>query len=741
VASSSSAEADNADLAFFEAKVRPVLVEKCYACHSAEAKKLKGELRLDSRAGLMRGGESGPAITPGKSAESLLITAVSSTDADLKMPPKKPLPATVVEDLKRWVEMGAPWPAEAPPAPVVAKPEGKSHWAFQPVRSADASDAAPPWERIDRFIATKLESRGLRPLPPADRRTLIRRASFDLTGLPPESAAVEAFVADDAPDAFARVLDRLLASPNYGERWGRYWLDLARYADTNGADENYTYPNAWRYRDYVVRSFNADKPYDRFVIEQVAGDLLVEDESPEGELRRQDNLIATGFLLLGPKMLAEQDKPKLVMDVVDEQIDVTGQTFLGLTLGCARCHDHKFDPISQADYYALGGIFKSTKSMAHLKHVSEWNERRLEKTPPGAEGPKPPPPAKKADASKKQNDAPRAMAVAEGTPQDLPIYKRGSHLAPGNTMVPRGFPAVLTDGAKPPAISPSQSGRLELANWLADPANPLTARVMVNRIWQGHFGVGLVESSSNFGVRGATPTHPELLDWLAAHFVRGGWSIKQMHRAIMRSAAYQRSSVGGAPEAATDPENHLLWRQNRRRLEAEAVRDALLAASGNLDGTAGGSPKVPTNEKYVSIKNEAEVYASTRRSLYLPIVRTRMYDFFNIFDYVDAGVHTARRSATVVPQQALFMLNSELANAQAALLAGRLLADSTRDDAARVDEAYQRLYGRPASPQEIARAAAHLAAMKPEESSANRTAAWTSLCRVLFAANEFIYLN
>ena len=661
-----------------------------------------------------------------------------------------------------------------------AAPAG-GHWAFRPVRShapPEVRDGAWATSDVDRFVLATLERERLTPAPEADRRTLIRRATFDLTGLPPTPEEVDAFTKDAAPDAYEKLVDRLLASPRYGERWGRYWLDLARYADTNGSDENYAYPNAWRYRDYVIRAFNADKPYDRFVAEQVAGDLLPPSSlGGEDERAAQDGLIATGFLVLGPKLLAEQDKAKLVMDVVDEQIDVVGQTFLGLSLGCARCHDHKFDPVSIVDYYALAGVFKSTRTMGDLGFVSLWNEREL---PSGAHRAAAADHEKNVAALKAQSDSlvrqaggelpnlvadsnrlaelrgliaaleaappapPTAMAVAAGDVQDVPVHVRGSHLTLAPAPTPRGMIRTLDASLPPPPpVDPAQSGRLELASWLTHPANSLTGRVMVNRIWQGHFGAGIVSTPSNFGLRGAPPTHPELLDWLAAEFVRGGWSVKRMHRLVMLSSTYRMSSTPNERARAADPENRHLARQNRRRLEAEPIRDALFAVAGNLDLTAHAGFDIPTKERYARLPATDPVFLSNRRAVYLPVVRSGLYEMFGIFDYVDAGVHLPRRPVTTVPQQALFMLNSELAGRQAEALAKRLMAEVSDDESARIGRAYELLYARPPTAEETSRGLAYLAAAPvaaPDE-NAKRVAAWTSLCRVLFAANEFVYVN
>jgi hypothetical protein len=671
------------------------------------------------------------------------------------------------------------------PAAAADAPNPAPHWAFQPVRPQTppvVHNTTWPLNDVDRFILAKLEQAGLSPAPGADRRTLIRRATFDLIGLPPTPEEVKAFVDDPAPDAYEKLIERLLASPHYGERWGRYWLDLARYADTNGSDENYTYPNAWRYRDYVVRAFNGDKPYDRFVAEQIAGDLLPADSPGGGDERgAQDRLVATGYLVIGPKMLAEQDKPKLVMDVVDEQIDVVGQTFLGLSLGCARCHDHKYDPVSIVDYYAMAGVFKSTRTMGDLGFVSLWNERELpsashqvavaehaaklaalraeaefyERRAKGEIPTQPEPHDSEGDLNRAGEvrgrlaaleaappAPPMAMAVAAGDVQDVPVHLRGSHLTLADSPTPRGLIRTLDACVPPEPVESSQSGRLELARWLTHPANPLTSRVMVNRIWQGHFGVGIVSSPSNFGLRGEPPTHPELLDWLAAEFVRQGWSVKQMHRLIMRSNAYRMSSIADERARAADPENRLLSRQNRRRLEAEPIRDALLAVGGNLDLTIGGGFDIPTKERYARLPPTDPVFMGNRRAIYIPIVRGGVYEMFTTFDYADAGVHLPRRPVTTVPQQALFMLNSELAGRQAELLAKRLLGESGADDGARLGRAYELLYGRPPTGEEASRDLAYVAAAPVGgEGDAKRLAAWTSLCRILLAANEFVYVN
>ncbi|HKI21435.1 MAG TPA: PSD1 and planctomycete cytochrome C domain-containing protein, partial [Isosphaeraceae bacterium] len=565
----------------FEKTVRPVLAARCWRCHGPEQH--KGGLRLDSADGVGTGGDSGPIVVAGKPEESRLIQAVRYA-GDLKMPPKGRLSDAEAAELTEWVRTGAVWPesrtASRTDSPASRTTEGPAaFWAFQVPRDPSPPEVkAVDWPRspLDRFILAALERKRLAPASPAGKRTLIRRATFDLTGLPPTPEEVESFLADGSPKAFARVVDRLLASPHYGERWGRHWLDLARYADSNGMDENVAYANAFRYRDYVIRAFNADKPYDQFVKEQIAGDQLC--RAGDDPLNHE-RLIATGFLVIGPKMLAEDDPVKMEMDIIDEQLDTVGRVFMGLTIGCARCHDHKFDPIPTADYYALAGIFKSTRSMKNHKVVAMWNERPLatgaqraafevhqqevarrnaeiktrlddakaaltRKARAVSENPEADFPPRTVDELRRlrqslaefENKAPpipEAMSVEEQAITNLRIHIRGNHLTLGEE-VPRRFPRILA-GADQKPIDATRSGRLEFANWLARPDHPLTARVMANRIWLGHFGDGLVRSPDNLGRLGDRPVHPELLDWLAHRFVESGWSVKALHRLIMLS--------------------------------------------------------------------------------------------------------------------------------------------------------------------------------------------------------------
>jgi len=782
---------DPAALKFFEDRVRPVLAARCFTCHGPD--KPKGGLRLDSLTTILKGGERGPAVVPGEPNQSLLVSAIRHGEA-LKMPPKAKLPPQEIADLTAWVKLGAPWPKTAAElrhdtkdhTPITA--EDRRFWAFQkPVAVAPPAVGDRGWVKspIDRFILARLEANGLRPAPPANRRTLIRRATFDLIGLPATPAEVEAFLCDDSPDAFTRVVDRLLASPHYGERWGRHWLDVARYADSNGMDENLAMGNAWRYRDYVIAAFNHDKPYDLFVKEQMAGDLLP-SATPELAAER---LIATGFLCIGPKMLAEDDPVKMEMDIIDEQVDTLGRTFLGLTLGCARCHDHKFDPIPTADYYGLAGLFKSTKTMDNFRVVARWQERpvgspevlarfRRHEEQVAAKKADLGVPARRAveglllaevrrklpnymaaarefkqrraelaALEKSRPPLPEAMAVGEGQPTNLRIHLRGSHLTLG-PEVARHFPRVLA-GEQQPALDGQGSGRLQLAEWMTRPDHPLTSRVLVNRVWRWHFGEGLVRSTDNFGRLGDRPSHPELLDWLAVRFVESGWSVKALHRLILLSSTYAMSTAVDSRSLAADPENRLHWRHNRRRLEAEALRDGLLAVGGTLDQTMGGTLYPGANRAYViGYPNSTyNGYDFPRRSLYLPVIRSDVYTVLQAFDFADPSVASGERATTTVAPQALFLMNSRLILEQTRRLAAALLADPTLDDAGRVRLVYERAYSRPPSAGETARALDFVRRSEEAwggttlDAQERRLRAWQSLCRVVLAANEFIYVE
>lgn len=881
---------DSRKLEFFENRIRPVLIKHCFPCHSGESDEIKGGLRVDSRPALIRGGDSGTAIVPFQPDKSLLLSAMRYDEAE--MPPDGKLPDAILRDFEKWIADGAHDPRKTEPAikqksqPARKKIDlerGRRFWAFRPVEqpAVPSSPGARAANPIDSFLLARLQRANLAASGPADRQTLIRRLTYDLTGLPPTLQDVEEFVRDDRPDAWQRRIDRLLGSEQFGVHWGRHWLDVARYADSNGGDFNATFHNAWRYRNYVIDSWNLDKPFDQFVREQIAGDLL-----PAKDLEDQrQKIIATGFLMLGTKMLSERDKEKLTMDVVDEQINAVGQAFLGLTLGCARCHDHKFDPIPTQDYYALAGIFKSTRTLEgeSQQYVSTWPKRNLPIPPeqqqaiqkyqaakkplsarikklnsriaslkknleklesgvqalvvddidarkigfwkPSTVSPtyfgkgyihddksekgekwvefsldlprsgsyevqvsynansgrdkavpvgirhadgeqetllnqqkkptvdnlfqpvgrfrfekgqtarvtistrgtslyvivdavrwieldasgKPvkrsdPVTAKKIEQarnelktlteqlntaqdrlrqleSRKPPSVPQAFAVSEARKiGDCRLRIRGESGNPG-ALVPRGFVQVVSAGASP-KIDHRASGRKELADWIAAPGNPLTARVLANRIWYHLMGEGIVRSLDNFGELGQRPTHPELLDFLASYLVEHDWSCKDLIRLIVTSDAYRMRSTYREDGQRVDPENRLLWRMHRKRLTAESIRDSLLFISGDLDLALGRSPveglgvlvtQNTANEKKYQ-RNELPV-----RSAFLPIIRSELPDFLQLFDFADPDLVTGKRPKTSVPAQALFLLNSPQVIGQSKKIAARILRDIPRD--------------------------------------------------------------
>jgi hypothetical protein len=871
---------------FFEAKVRPLLVAKCHSCHSGKSP--MAGVDLASEAGVNRAASKiGPAIRH---------------EARAKMPPGGKLKESEIAILTKWTDAGAPWPKTLAPS------ADSMHWSFQPPKAATPPEVRNrAWVRngIDRFILAALEGAGLAPAPPADPLTLLRRISFGLTGLPPVDDDLAAVTSD--PARLDRgIIDRMLASPRYGEHWGRHWLDVARYADSTGADEDHRYPHAWRYRDYVIDAFNRDLPYHEFVREQVAGDLL----PAAGGGVNVRGIVATGFLALGPKLIAEQDKPKMFYDIVDEQIEVVGKAFLGLTIACARCHDHKFDPISTKDYYSLASIFASTKQLARLegtvsqlyfaplvdaRTAAAWEEHKKKvedkqkqidgvvgaeqaryrkrfaphmakymvaaaevylngRTPADAaseagldtwvvaqwasylkpSGERRPhledwenstPASRSAVAQRYQHqyetteafrakvrqqwerdagaaaqlgqkappepvflagddrfftevnapsgpfkmpekdreslflpesrgklkllraelealkrgappEPPLACAVAEGDPVEQHIFLRGNPQAKGE-LVEKRFPAVIAGSHK--AAIERGSGRRELAEWLADPRNPLTARVMVNRIWQWHFGEGLVRTPSNFGKLGAIPTHPELLDWLARKFIDSGWSVKAMHRLILGSNTY-RMSVHASPEALEkDPENRLLSRFSPRRLTVEELRDSLLAIDGSIDWTMGGKMMEGegTDKEFADARKSLNPDSSKRRLVYLPLRRSNLPPMLNLFDFGDATTSSEGRTQTNIAPQALFMMNSQFAGERAATIAASLLADGALDDAARARTAYRRILNRMAPGAFVEDALRYVRGFPGGE----RDAAWMSLVRTLIASNEFLYVH
>ena len=738
VAASAAPVPAASDFEFFESKVRPVLAGACVRCHGP--KKASGGLRLDSRAALLRGGESGPAVaveTGAGADESLILRAVRRLDDDVApMPPDKPLGPESVAALRRWVAAGMPWPEQAAPIRAVR------HWAFEPVRAV-APPSGPAATAIDAFLAAAQREKGVAPAPPADKPALIRRATFDLTGLPPSPEEVERFLADDSPGAFDAVLDRLLASPRHGEKWGRAWLDVARYADTAGETADFPVPDAWRYRDYVIGAMNADVPFDRFLREQIAGDLLARELPADAPPERYAELVAaTGYLAVARRFGFDTSKDQHL--TIDDTIDAFSKGMLGLTVACARCHDHKYDPVSAEDYYALYGIFDSTRYPfpgCEKDRVPRDNPplvspaelaRRLETL-------------KARDATKATIDAfagslPRAYAVAEGEPRDARVMLKGDPETLG-PVVPRRFLDVL--GGQPVSSPSGGSGRRDLAKWVTDPSNPLTPRAIVNRVWQGHFGVGLVATPDNLGARGEPPTHPALLDWLTARFLADGWSLKRLHRLIMRSDAYRRSTATDDRNGALDPDNLTLGRFNRRRLAAEEIRDALLFVSGDLDSSPGGPHPFPDPKTWAFTQHNpfTAVYDHNRRGVYLMTQRIKRHPFLALFDGADPNSCTGRRDSTTVPTQALFFMNDPFVHARADGLARRLA--ELPAGPGRLDLACRLLFGRPPSALESAVSARFLAACSTGDAPApdRLRVAWSGWLRVLFASNEFIYIN
>ena len=775
----------------FEKAVRPLLAEHCLGCHGAAGKRVKGGLDLTSRAHLLAGGDSGPVVVPGDAAKSLLV-AVVKYDGEMKMPPKGKLKDADIAVLTAWVQAGAPWPdaevavaAPAKKAGPLFTPEQKAFWAFQPVKPVAVPQVPGVTNPIDAFLRAALTAKGLTPAPPAPPAVWLRRVTFDLIGLPPTPGELDAFAVAFAADpraARAGVVERLLASPHYGERWGRHWLDVARYADSNGMDENIAFDHAWRYRDYVVKSFNADKPFDTFLHEQLAGDLLPKSDDPAVTAER---LTALGYLAVGPKLLAEPDKQKMLLDIADEQLDTVSRGVMGLTLSCARCHDHKFDPLPARDYYSLLAVFTSTRTMQGLGTVAKVFERPLTPETPAQAALRARLPKLKAEVQKlevefsklKPDDKSGRLAVhlqaqsrraallwgpkllpakvvtlgveeggAYGTqPRNLYVQARGNYAAPLEEA-PAQFPRVIAGETAPTFVSTTpnpadkltpnttrfgsvraSSGRLELARWLTSPGHPLTARVFVNRVWKHHFGEGLVRSVDNFGRLGERPSHPELLDFLAGKFVSEGWGVKALHRAIVLSDAYAMGQATDPAGRAADPDGRLLWQYPRRRLEAEPLRDAMLAVAGTLDPAVGGTMLKGANQSYAE---ENPKYASNRRSVYLPVLRSNLFDYFQTFDFPEPGAVNGRRESTVVAPQSLWLMNSPFVAAQATAFAARLHREAATDEA-RVTLAYRLAYARAPRPAELTRALAYV----------KDPAAWPRLTHAMLASSEFQYLN
>jgi len=773
-------------LAFFEKRIRPVLANRCYECHSAESEDLGGGLLVDSRAAIRRGGANGPAVVPGDVGKSRLVEAVRYKNDDLQMPPDEPLSASEIADFERWVAMGAPDP-RATATKYVGKPidvaAAREFWSLRRIVKPAVpavKDEAWPVNDIDRFVLAKQEEQGLKPAADAEKRALIRRTTYDLTGLPPTAEEVAAFLADDSAQAFATVVDRLLDSPRYGERWGRHWLDVVRYADTAGDNSDFPVPQMHLYRDWVIDAFNRDLPFDEFVRDQLAGDLRGGATDEE----RNARVVATGYIANARRFGSRvDDYPQHL--TIEDTLDNLGRTFLGTTLACARCHDHKFDPIPTKDYYALYGIFQSTRypwpgieleqrqrDFVPLVPPGERAEaeqalaaRRTEQSRLDKDVDKLKEAVKKAEGDEKKaietklGEAERlakehrerplpfetAYAVADATPADAAVQEKGNPASSGD-VVPRHFLTVL--GGQEVQDGDRTSGREQLAEWIVAEDNPLTARVMANRIWQHHFGRGIVPTPNDFGKQGKPPTHPELLDYLAATFREEGWSVKSMHRLIMLSRTYRQSAIREAAAVARDPTNERLAGFPWRRLDAESLRDTLLILGENLDLSPAGPHPFPAEHTWSFTQHNPfkAVYESNHRSVYLMTQRIQRHPYLAVFDGADPSTSTASRTTSTTPLQALYLLNDPFVHEQAGRVAERV-ARHADDEGGRVSFAYGLLFARPATPEEVAVAGDFLArarsllsgeGVSPDEAESE---AWRAYVRSLFRLNEFVYLD
>jgi hypothetical protein len=737
----------------FARDVQPVFEKHCYACHGPS--KQKSSYRLDVRAVAFRGGDfSEPAIVRGNAAASPLLTYVEGA-GDVVMPPKDsgqpPLDKTSVETLRRWIQEGAPWPDER-------SGERAQHWSLKPI--VKPGIPAHTGHPIDAFVQQTLSAKSLKPSPPADRRTLIRRVTFDLTGLPPTPEEIEAFLGDSSPDAWNNVVERLLKSPHYGERWGRHWLDVARYTESQGFEYDRLRNNAWHYRDYVIKSFNDDKPYDQFIREQIAGDVL--------QPQTRDGIVATSLLVCGPYDQAGNKQANVTQRTItreeelEDLISVVGQSFLGLTINCARCHAHKFDPISHEEYYRIKSVFDGVlhgeRPLATDVELNEAKSRIAQldaeikkldtEIKAGAESSSEQPDPGRSDpaARKKQLEMEREECVRvtkdvtyAGTrqqPAPTKRFKRGNVTTPLEVVSAGALSAIdsLNSDFELAPEAPEADRRRKFAEWLSDPKNPLPPRVIVNRVWHWHFGQGLVSTPNDFGASGSPPSHPELLDWLAAQFIEQGWSLKSLHRLIVTSQTYRQSSQFDAAAAAVDSENRLLWRYAPRRLEGEAVRDAILAASGLLNRQLGG----PGFRPFTTTEFNATFYhlvdrpepEFNRRTVYRINVNSGKDPLLESLDCPDPSVKTPRRGITTTPLQALELMNNPFVQRQTAHLARRV-ADETGNDTERsIDRAYLLALGRSPTNAEMNRA-----------KQAVQERGLTSVCWALLNSTEFIYVQ
>jgi len=814
--------------AFFEAKIRPVLAKRCYTCHGGPAQG-KGGLKLDNKARLRTGGSSGSPIDLENPDASLLLAAIRYEGPS--MPPAGKLPEESIADFAKWIKMGAPDPRDDSVKNAVTVAEidfakERKAWAYTAPKvnvPPEVREAGWPRGAIDRFVLARQEAAGVRAGPDAPPGVWLRRVAFDLVGLPPTPEQVEAILRDDSPEARAAVVDRLLASPAFGERWGRHWMDVARFAESSGSDKNFLYPQAWRYRDWVIDAFNADMPYDRFVRLQVAGDLEPAPSPPEADAQT----IATGFLALVPKVVDERVRELYLLNVADEQIDNIGRGILGLTVSCARCHDHKYDPIPTTDYYALAGILRSSETRDGLinrqrsggetnrlialttapKDQSEairlatveatkaekaWATRRKQLTILQQQGMEVQRLAKLAVSGSKE-PLPQALATEEqiqamdqevrvlatiqdekksalarltahtmaagvidrAKPVDASVRYRGEIDLIGPN-VPHGYLTLL---ARPddPRPDPKGSGRRELATWLTRPENPLTARVIVNRLWSKLFGTGIVATVDDFGAQGARPTHPELLDHLATRFVADGWSMKRMIRTMVLSRTYGVAEWDDSSNQARDENNALLWRWNRKRLDAEALRDAMLAASDRLERSRPlASPAIALgvqelNRRTTDLKPVTDFTPlealSRSRSVYLPVVRNKLTEPMAAFDVADPNLIVGRRDATTSPSQGLYVLNSPFVIEQAEHFARSSLAGPALDDTARIERVFLAMLARRPTPEELARVTRYLAPTAKDAGrdaktgfEAERLSTWTSFAQAMMALPEFRFV-
>ncbi|MDB6004791.1 MAG: Protein of unknown function (DUF1553)/Protein of unknown function (DUF1549)/Planctomycete [Prosthecobacter sp.] len=822
-------------IAFFENKIRPVLAERCYKCHAEDAEKIKGGFVLDTREGIRRGGDSGPGVVPGDLVKSLVIESLHYTNKDMQMPPEKnggKLPDSVIADFERWVRMGAPDPREAKAGVVKSEwdtERAKNHWAYQPVKQPPVpavKNSDWPKNDIDRFVLAGLEAKGIQPVGDAKFETLVRRVYFDLTGLPPTPERLDSVLNEPGAKTFEKVVDALLQSPRFGERWGRHWLDVARYAESTGKDVNCLFPHAWRYRDYVIESFNQDKPFNEFIREQIAGDLVQAKDSRDRAMKQ----IATGFLAIGSRSLNERSPKQFALDTADEQIDAMSQAVLGLTVACARCHDHKFDPIPQRDYYGLAGIFLSTETLyGTAPNFQSTHATPLIELPTDCGLPRMPlrlTPEHRAEVEKdltkterygafqfyttvakglftgkgfNVNNDPQKLVLFVGinakigecktelasydsegrqkllamgvrdypsTPasaptakpksieetfqmysgrpaqfrsiSDSPLFARGDVDKPG-ARVPRGFVSAIASPA--PAIPAKESGRRELADWLVAESNPLTARVFANRVWHWLFGQGIVPTVDNFGAMGQPPSNAALLDHLALRLQSGGWSMKALIKEILMSHAYQLAATHDPRNFEADPGNALVWRMTPRRLDAECIRDAMLAVGGGMnieppvgsavaeigDGMIGGYPikslRAPlSDEPFLTAKSDV-------RSIYLPVPRNAVPDALTVFDFAEPGAVNGSREVTTVPSQALYLLNSDFVARQAKRFADKLRALSQD---LRADAAFRLAFARKPTAGET-QAMQHFFADYP----VGGNDVLTSFCRALLGSAEF----